>query len=323
MDAELLQIVSINIGGHRHTRQEPLDLSRLADQVRQFLDIKPEQPTIIALQEANRLWDQNNRLIETGALLAEALGGDYRAYFAGEVDSLTLPHRQDWDKDIYEGFSRAAEGNGIVTNLPLAHWPWPYPRPNHPGHGNFNPIATVISRATLYSTGERRTQPRNLFIASLESTWGPLFFMTTHLATFRDEDRTNPDHPITRQASDERLFQADQILTVVQELRLAEQDTRLPQRPIILVGDFNAEPDTPEMQAFTPLFRLLQPRMAGRPGEAPWTHGKYHLHVDHVLTNDPARQLGALRDCYILPLPPDNAITDHQPVLAIFDSQER
>jgi endonuclease/exonuclease/phosphatase family metal-dependent hydrolase len=310
----MLQIVTTNIGGNRHTREVPLDPSRIAHEVRGILPIDPEQPVILAVQEVSRIWYRADQPLDTGLFLAAELGPQFKAYGASEVDSLTHPHRRAWSRITYEGAVRASEGNGIVTNLPLADWPWPSAAPNHPGYGNRTPLATSISKATLYSSGTRNTQPREVFVASLDTPFGPIFFMATHLATFENE-RQDSAETILSQASEERLFQVEQILNVVQEIRQAESARQLKPRPILLAGDFNAQPTSPEIQKLGSVFRFLRPRSASG---SPATHIKHGLQIDHIFLSDPEGGFAPLHDCFVHQSQGIEVVTDHFPVVAVF-----
>jgi endonuclease/exonuclease/phosphatase family metal-dependent hydrolase len=310
-----LQVVTTNIGGNRHSRETPLDPPRVAREVRELLALDTTQPTIIAVQEATRIWFQVDQPLDSATLLAMELGHDFRAYFVPEIDSHTHPHRRAWNNTTYADAVRASEGNAIVTNLPLCPWPWSSAEANRPGHGRLDPLYTSISRATLYSTGDRNTQPRGMMVASLASPFGPVFAMATHLTTMSiDEDRLVPGEDRLSEAVQDRLTQIEQILRVVSELRAAEQHRGMSPRPIILAGDFNAQPASQELLRLETVFDRVVPMM---PDGARWTHIKHKVEIDHIFIADPS-------GCFPTPIPgwveqSDRVgfITDHRPVSAV------
>lgn len=310
-----LQVTTTNIGGNRHSRQTPLDPPRVAREVRELLAIDTTKPTIIAVQEATTIWFQADQPLDSAALLASELGHDFRAYFVPEIDSHTHPHRRAWNNITYADAMRASEGNALVTNLPLSPWPWPSARQHRPGQGRIDPLYTSISRATLYSTGDRNTQPRGMIVASLASPFGPVFAMATHLTTMSiDEDRLVPGEDGLSEAVLDRLNQIEQILRVVSELRTAEQLHGVTPRPIILAGDFNAQPASQELLLLETVFNRVVPSTSD---ELRWTHIKHQVEIDHIFIADPSRCFpDSIRgwieqgDCVDL-------ITDHRPVHAV------
>lgn len=320
MDARnVLQIVTINIGGNKHLCEAPLDPHRIAEEVQEILPVDPDQPTIIAMQEVSRIWYREDHMLDTGALLAARLSPAFRSYYGADVDSLTHPWKGAWGKSAYEGAVRASEGNSIITNVPTANWPWLLSSPGYPGHGSTDPLSTLISGATLYSTGDRDTQPRGLLVTSLDTPMGPIFFMATHLTTLNGEEHDHPD-PGLYQASRERFSQVKQILAVVRELRSAERANNTDPRPIILAGDFNAQPSSSEMQALGCVFDLLKPDSGN--GDLS-THIRHQIQVDHIFLCDPFGTMGKPTDCFIHQGDQVSRVTDHLPVVAIFKSKDR
>ncbi|NWF71305.1 MAG: endonuclease/exonuclease/phosphatase family protein [Chloroflexi bacterium] len=307
-----LQIVSANIGGHRHLNNQPLDTTQVARDVRGILPIDPAQPTIIALQETTSVWRGEQRWSD-GAALAALLGADYRFFFAPEVDSQNHAHQRIWQRPLYQGYTRVENGNGIITNLARAAWPWPLPGDGYPGSKGAEAISASISHARLYSSGSRDTQPRNAILFPAASDFGTVYFMNTHWSTRSGEERHNPEHPISQRASEERLFETQQILLLVEELRAAERAQNRAPCPIILAGDFNAAPDTAEMRALETVFRRLIPVSPD------YTHIVHKIPIDHILIADPSGLLPVNIVCRIHTAPEVAEITDHRPVLAVIE----
>ena len=138
---------------------------------------------------------------------------------------------------------------------------------------------TAISRATLYSSGNRDTQPRNLMVASLNYRGIPFYFLNTHLGFLIGEDRVDMSYERSRAASQMRQAQVSEILYVIDELKRADCEYESPERPIVLAGDFNAQPKRPEMEMLQRHFRLLMPE--NKSSEL-WTHQQHRVLIDHV-----------------------------------------
>ncbi len=312
----MLQVVSFNIGGARGMRPAPHDHEQLAQDAISTLKqvINPGQPTVIALQESGvAIVDGIQRNV--GRSMARHLGEDYEDAFAAEVTMCDHPHPNLWDRPAFRRMIQAAEGNAIVTNLPVAEWSWgSYPSHNHCGMAGSWARHTCISRASLYSSGNRDTQPRNLMVASLNYRGIPLYFLNTHLGVLIGEDRRDPTFERSRTASHMRQAQAREILHVVEELKCADRTNEQPERAILLAGDFNAQPATPEMEMLQRHFRLLTPENERK---ELWTHHSHRILVDHILLHDPADQFEVI-SCHIQSKIPFDDLTDHRPTVGIF-----
>lgn len=305
----MLQVVSFNIGGARKMRRPPHNHNRLAADVvyalRQIID--PDQPTLIALQETGQAV-VNGIQKDVGQSIARGLGDKYVDGFAAEITMRHHPHPKQWNRPDWQGMTQAAEGNAIIANLPRENWP----------QGSCTRAASAwtrqatISRATLYSSGDRDTQPRNLIAASLNYLGIPFYFLNTHLSALTGEDRHDPTHARSQQASQTRQAQIREILRVIDELKQADQAQGQPERAILLAGDFNATPDSPEMTLLQGPFQLL------RPQNETWTHQKHRIRIDHILLHDPHGQFAAV-SCHIQSRLPFDDLSDHRPIIGIFD----
>lgn len=305
----MLQVVSFNIGGARKMRRPPHSHDRLAADVVYALRqiIQPDQPTLIALQETGQAV-VNGVQKDVGQGIARGLGSGYADGFAAEITMRHHPHPKQWNRPDWQGMTQAAEGNGIVANLPREAWP----QGSHARAASPWTRSATISRATLYSSGGRDTQPRNLIAASLNYRGLPFYFLNTHLGTLTGEDRHDPAHARSQQASQMRQAQIREILRVINELKQADQAQDQPERAILLAGDFNAKPDSPEMTLLQGPFRLLRPQ-----NEA-WTHQEHQIRVDHILLHDPHGQF-AVVSCHIQSRLPFDDLSDHCPIVGIFD----
>ena len=312
----MLQVVSFNIGGARGMRPAPHDHEKLAQDTYRTLRqvITPSQPTVIALQESG-VAILNGQSRNVGRKMAQLLGLDYSDSFAPEVTMCDHPHPNLWDRPAYREMSEAAEGNAIVTNLPLESWSWG----SYPEYGDCYTAGawarhTAISRATLYSSGNRDTQPRNLMAASLNYRGIPFYFLNTHLGLLIGEDRGDASYERSRTASQIRQAQVREILHVIEELKRADAYHEQPERPILLAGDFNAQPDSPEMEMLQRQFRLLKPE--NKRSEL-WTHTTHRILIDHILLQDPAEEFEVI-SCHIQSAIPFDDLTDHRPTVGIF-----
>jgi len=314
----MLQVVTFNIGGARGMRPAPHDHDKLAEDTVTTLQqvINPTQPTIIALQETG-LALVGGSSKNVGRKMCELLGEDYIDAFAPEVNMRDHPHPNLWDRPSYRGMMHASEGNAILTNLTPEDWSW----------GTYqNAIATrmfagwarhtTISRASLYSTGNRDTQPRNLMVASLSYEGMPFYFLNTHLGVLIGEDRHDPSYERSRTASQLRMEQVKEIQYVIEELKTADNDNEAPERPILFAGDFNAKPDTPEIEMLTRDFQLLSPE---NDESELWTHHTHRILIDHILLHDPADQFEVI-SCHIQNQIPFEDLTDHRPTVGIFEA---
>ena len=152
-----------------------------------------------------------------------------------------------------------------------------------------------------------------------------LYFMATHLTTLSGENRHDTRDPQSQAASTVRLAQVRQILQITDELREAEDRESTPREqrtgriPILLAGDFNARPGSPEMDELETAFVRVRPRWETSPSPHVWTHIGHRIHVDHVLYSDPDGVLEP-RDCLVLDPGKVRDASDHLPVAAIFAS---
>ncbi len=310
----MLQVVSFNIGGARKMRPAPHNHNKLASDVVHVLRqiIQPDQPTLIALQETGQAM-VNGVQKDVGRNIARGLGAAYMDSFAAEVTMRHHPHPKQWNRPDWQGMTHAAEGNAIITNLPPQGWSQGsyQPEGSPPMPSQWMRYAT-ISRAALYSSGDRDTQPRNLMAASLNYRGIPFYFLNTHLGVLTDEDRHDLTNERSRAASQIRQAQAREILHVVAELEQAARAQGQPERAILLAGDFNATPDAPEMARLQGPFQLLRPQNAG------WTHQEHRILIDHILLHDPHGQFAAV-SCHIQSRLPFDDLSDHRPVVGIFD----
>ena len=224
-----------------------------------------------------------------GRKMAQLLGTDYQDAFAPEVTMCDHPHPNLWDRPAYRDMSGAAEGNAIITNLPQEEWSWG----SYPAYDDCYTVGawarhTAISRATLYIQRQSRyaaAQPNGGFAElswhfTLLSQYASGICLSAKIAATRLTS-VRARHCQIRQA------QVSEILYVIDELKRADEYNEMPARPIVLAGDFNAQPDSPEMEMLQRHFRLLTPE---NKSSQLWTHNTHRILIDHILLYDPAEQ---------------------------------
>jgi len=316
-------VITINAGGARRAVKDRLDLAQIASDLSQLISSTIGRPDIIAVQESHQVWHpRQSSPLGTSQAMAQRLGPSYRSYFLEYLDSDSHAHPNKWDQPLFSGFNRVQQGNAVIISKSLTQWPWGSPPAGYPG--KLAPISTQISRAALYSTGNRDTEPRNLVVVPLSfGQRASLYFMATHLTTLKREDRHDSRNPESQRASNVRLAQVHEVLQIVDELRKAERDNEQKPVPIILAGDFNAKPGSPELVALEQTFLLFPPRWHDESIQRGlvWTHVGHKIHVDHIFYNDPDGLLTPV-DCFVPdPIQVGN-ITDHLPVIAKFKIQQ-
>lgn len=329
-------VMTTNAGGGRRARGTQLDPKQIASDLYQLTsttlgspDSPIGMPDIIAVQESHQVWRPRQSLpLETSQELEQKLGTSYCSYFSEYLDSDSHAHPNKWRADgPFAGFERVKQGNAVITNKSLAQWPWDLPPAGCPGYNKLAPISTQISGATLYSTGNRDTEPRNLIVVPLSLGQGvSLYFMATHLTTLTGEDRHDHKKPRSKEASDVRLAQVKEILRIADKLREAERkrnDKKPDEKsaPIILAGDFNATPSSPEINRLQQRFSCLphdwHDKYDKKQAPLVYTHIKHKILVDYIFYNDPAGLLTPI-DCLVLDPSQVGTITDHLPVVAKF-----
>lgn len=308
----MFQLITFNIGGARKMRGEKFSPSQLGLDVAQALleGFDTTQPTVIALQETG-ISCANGIQQSSFHALAYGLGTDYRVAFAPELTTSCHPHQRLWTQPYYQAIDWGEEGNAIVTNLAPTEWSW-QTRPFRKGEGWAS--ASYISHATLYSTGSRDTQPRNVQVASLlHPQYGAVYILNTHLGTLSGEDRHNLSDPRSQAGEQVRTEQIMEIMRVRDELRESERIQHHPPRPLILLGDFNAVPVSPSYQALCAHLRPLVPTL----DENAWTHSTHQILIDHVFIEDP---LGVLPSHAIDVIRNDSfhELSDHRPLWVRF-----
>lgn len=315
MAATEFSVMTINAGGAQHAKAQ-IAPAHIAAGLYQSMSAVIDSPDIIAVQESHQVWTKDS-FQETSRELARNIGESYSSYFSPYIDSNYHVHLKKWGRPAFKGFSRVKQGNAIITNKMIAQWPWDVPPEGYPGHNTKAPINTQISRSTLYSRGNRDTEPRSLTVVPLSVGQVSLYSMVTHLATLTGEDRHDLKLLQSQRASKVRLEQVEEIVRVVDELRKAERIKEVTPLPMILAGDFNAKPASAEVDRLEQIFLRPNPHWYNESCSPVWTHTGHKIHVDHIFYSDPAGLL-TLLDCFVLLPAQMKKVTDHLPVIATF-----
>lgn len=286
---ESITVITANVaGGAREGKAN----SQLLGQI-----ITNEKPDIVGIQEAVVCWNENNKTKDSIEELNKEMDTSYQDFFIPTLDSQIHSHPGKWSSNRFKEFSYSQEGDGLLISQKyqvMDFWS------NKPGQ----PVPIIISKPSLF-LGNRDTAPRQIIIAEVKDTQqnSTFYFATTHLTTLKMEKRGNDgegNSEITQQASEIRCKQVEHILDIMKQLPTKD--------PIILVGDFNATLDSPEMKILEEEFFPITKQLSEK-GE--FTHIGHKIFIDHIFFF-PKEQLGKAEN-YLFE--PKNA-SDHKPVVA-------
>ncbi|ETR71740.1 MAG: hypothetical protein OMM_02263 [Candidatus Magnetoglobus multicellularis str. Araruama] len=311
-----ITVISINAGGGvrgRNTKVNPIKTAISLGAIIKKIEINS---TVIAMQESLKIWNTStSAYVETGKELAINLDLSYTSIFAPYLDSDFHTHQTKWEQESFKGYKKVQQGNSIITNINFGNWPWKQPCTGYPGHDKKSYISTQISNASIYSTGNRDTEPRNIVVVPLQITSNiTAFFIATHLTKLTGENRNNLEDSRSKEASEIRLGQINQIFKIVKEIQC--MDNYPLKSPIILAGDFNAMPGSIEILKIEEIFQ----RVPLKKSESHAASEEFN-NVDHIFLNDPNNILSTN---YSIKVDPHkiNGITDHLPVVAKFEINE-
>jgi len=311
-----ITVISINAGGAirgRRTKVNPKETAISLGTIIKEINI---DSTMIAMQESLKIWNINNsNYVETGRELANNLDFSYRSMFAPYLDSDFHVHQTKWEQESFKGYNKIQQGNSVITNIRFGKWPWPLPVNGFPGHDKKSYISSQISNASIYSTGNRDTEPRNIIVVPLQVLNNiTVFFMATHLTKLTGEDRDKTEDKRSIEASDIRLEQINQIINIVKEIQ--SMDNYSYKCPIILAGDFNALPGSREICKIKEFFYRIPIKNSESKVSLDDTN-----QVDHIFVNDIDNILTPIYSAIIEPCK-IKGITDHSPIIAKFEIEK-
>lgn len=187
-------------------------------------------PDVMGLNEVRRYWWGHDSHVDHAEWLARRIGIKHH-FFGLTLDSDRDPHPVKWHKEWHKGYWKIQQGNAILSRYPFGDL-----STNKDSFTSQNcPIAIPINDPTHY-VGNRDTEPRNCLVAKLKlDDQQGCYFLTTHLTRLTEK----MENPVRKaEASKIRCKQVDRLLKIARELQ---------GQPIVLVGDFNAEPASPEI----------------------------------------------------------------------------
>ena len=313
-----IRVATVNIaGGARGERADPQKFELLAT-VLNGVDL-------IGLQEVIRVTasSADDVIRDDIAMLTAAPGlSGYQHFFFPQLDSFNDPDPRKWSSPVFNEYydrgDRIQTGTGIM--IAPQHAFCHLLQHGLSGHGSGQIVPWYADPPTFYR-GNRDTEPRSLLIARVRMGSRFALFCCTQLATLREENpRANRRAP-TPNAVNMRKLQTKWIAGYLGDYRISRQtypgeENREPD-PIILVGDFNAEPGAKELQ---PIEQLGLETTDITSDGIQYTHRTHKIFIDLIfapttVTNKTARiiDLGPLEDEV------DLRISDHHPVIAEMD----
>lgn len=285
-------VVTANAGGG--ARDESVN-PQLLGQI-----IANEKPDIVGIQEAVVCWKGNNKKEDSIEELSLKMGKNYCGVFIPTLDSQIQSHPDKWSSSRFKEFSHSQEGDGLLISTKyqiMDFW----------SNKSGQPVPITVSEPSLF-LGNRNTIPRQIVIVKVKDKQHnyEFYFATTHLTTLKGEKRGNTgegNSEITKQAAKIRCKQIEHILYIMEQLPTKD--------PIILVGDFNATLNSPEMKILQTKFFPVT-KLQSEMGE--FTHIRHKIFIDHIFFF-PKERLGEITEdsCYLLD--PKGA-SDHKPVVA-------
>ncbi|MBM3213118.1 hypothetical protein FJZ33_12915 [Candidatus Poribacteria bacterium] len=283
---------------------------------------------IIGLQEVVKVYGPDGEIVrdDIDKLLINTGQSMYQPFFFPYLDSTRQSHPVKCGSAIfqeyYEQRCRILEGTAILLNRKHIFCDfWDNERRGYYGLGDnisgcglaeILPWYSDISGVTIY-LGNRDTQPRSMIIVRVKLDHGKyILFCNVHLATLKEESREGNDKKPIRKPSPLGInIRAKQIAWVVQYIK-SYQSARQVKEPIILVGDFNAEPGAVELMGL----KQLDLRPINTSGV---THRTYNILMDLIFATSDIKDI----DYNIVDLGPLEKIlgniTDHNPVKAVLD----
>jgi len=250
--------------------------------------LREANPDVIGLNEIRRYWWRHDGHVDHAEWLARRMGMKHH-YFGLTLDSDLDPHPTKWQEDWRKGYRKIQQGNAILSRYPFSGLSTDI--------GSFTsqncPIAVLISQPTRYA-GNRNTEPRNCLVAKLKLDHKlRCYFLATHLATLTEETES----PARKaEASKIRCQQVNRILKIVRMLQ---------GHPIILIGDFNAEPGSPEIN-------LLKGTFTDASVGIDYTYLKDGTKIDYIFVSEGIEVVS----CIVPEIDELEQASDHLPIMA-------
>jgi len=284
--------------------------------------------SLIGVQEIIRVIDPatGDVIRDDLATLTSALEpSGYRHFFFPHLDSLRQSHSGKWSSEIFGDYYKDGlqilQGTAVLVSQ--AHpcgdlLQDPKDDQLEHGCGQILPWYDHAEGPTFYR-GNRDTEPRALVMTRVRIGSRFVVFCCTHLTTLKEEDvevRTEKGVEVkrisTKGARDVRELQARWIADHLQRHQRVREESSKLEDVLIVVGDFNAERGTDELE---PLKKLgLEPVPAE--GEVDFTHREHLIEIDLVFAPKAIKKSAEIVNLSELDDWPGQRISDHHPVIA-------
>lgn len=334
-------VASANIaGGMRAGNAHPDKFRLLAEAL---TDQEFGVPDVVGLQEVIQVPEAGRDDLQE---VQKELPGKWVPYFFPHLDSYEQPHPRKWSSQIFNAYfaagQRILQGTGVLVRAShtiLSLWSG-MARASNEGSS----VGRVMPIPDMIYCGNRDTEAYSLLMTRLKIGDRNLLFCCTHLSTLTREDpRRRARRPTTaarktREATPSaiarRRAQAEWIVNYLEGYEAELKETEA----IVLVGDFNCEPDAAELEGLADGDRLdLKHAHLGVPDEwgeqsgwtqcprLPHTHrdnyhptGEKRLLIDHVFVSQDLKVTGAIiveLDSLEEKSGKPGRISDHHPVV--------
>jgi len=289
-----LRIMTLNLGGGvKNFSGEPDETTSKNEAL---LDLLFQlQPDVLCVQEIAQYTDAEGLKHSMVDLICN--GGEYSFHCYGET--LSMKHHMQVKKDLmvnglFKDWWDWSKGNAVFSRLPFAR----LGDPTREGVPRNVPIFQP-----LRYEGTRDTDPRYVILTRLKRSPFP-YLVNLHLTTLIGERGEAKEDAIVARAQQLRAEQISQVISLLSENILQKG------LPLLLAGDFNANPDEPALQLGLEAehgFVRLAPS-----NDIP-THPEAGA-VDHIYFFPGSRLLSY--SCQVVASDLAHRISDHLPVLA-------
>lgn len=273
---------------------------------------------IIGIQEVVQVYTADGRRVirnDIESLKNDSKLSDYWDCFFPYVDSSQQSHPDKWSSGIfssyYEKGYKILEGTAILVNQ--QHFVCDFWCDDRQGHGLGQILPWYIDTPTIY-LGNRDTQPRSMLLTRIKLGNKAILFCCVHLATLKGErakkgEKLDPE--IAQKAKEIRAKQINWTVQYIESYQEAFQKQNGIREPVILVGDFNAEPGASELEGLKQLNLQLIPSVG-------YTHRRHEILIDLIfVTGDIIVDKKAkIIDLEKHEVSKDCSISDHNPVIA-------
>lgn len=308
-----ITVASANLAGAARAEKAHPDKLKLLG-----TELAKAEPDLLGLQEVMRVYDPAGRLVRDDIATLQHAGGlsAYRTYYFPHLDSTQQSHYRKWLDVLPEYYAQGYQiQQGSAVLLHRQHPVYDMLLDDRPGFIT----GQLIPWTSAFYAGNRDTEPRSLLLTRVHlKDQRFVLFACTHLTALKEEDIEGGRAPTERA----KLIRRRQIAWIVEYIQsyqaerkktCAERGQPYEEEPLILLGDFNAQPEElKDSQLSECGLREV------KPAEGPsYTHRKHAIRIDLIyasrsITSANARviNLGALETVK------DRRISDHHPVIA-------